>query len=317
MIIFVDDMLICCKNEENLIEIKKLRISKFRIKDLGKVQTYLGIDIKYDEKNNTMTLSQSKYIESLARKYEIENAKLYTTPMEQNLKCTSAEPRNDNILYRNLIGALLYVSSGTRPDVSFSVNYMSRFQNCCDSTHFKYALRILKYLYKTRDLKLHYEKKQNADLLDCFVDADWAGDVQDRKSTTGDIIKMYGNLIEWKSKKQGSVTKSSTSAEYVALSECVTEVLLLKNLLKDFDLKLQESIKIFEDNIGAVDISHLGNFTKRSRFIEVQFHFVNENYLEGVIDILKIDSNENVADILTKSLGRQKFEYFRNKMKLL
>src|SRR5436190_6528558 len=139
--------------------------------------------------------------------------------MEVNLKIEPAQVTCDDLKYRNLIGALLYISSGTRPDISYSVNYLSRFQNCYDNTHFKYALRILKYLYLTKDLKLKYSKNENTEILDCFVDSDWAGDNIDRKSTSGYVIRLFGNVVSWKSRKQASVTKASTFAEYVALSE--------------------------------------------------------------------------------------------------
>ena len=99
----------------------------------------------------------------------------------------------------------------------------SRFQNCYDQSHYKCALRILKYFYYIKELKLTYEKNFNAEILDCCVDAGGAGDVVDRKSTTGYVIRMYGNSIYWKSKNQNIVTKSSTEAEYVALSVCVSE----------------------------------------------------------------------------------------------
>lgn len=105
---------------------------------------------------------------------------------------------------------MLYISTGTRLDISYNVNYLSRFQNCCDKTHFKYALRILKYLYFTRDIKLTYKRDINKEIIDCYVDADWASDAIDRKSTTGYIIRMFENVIYWKTRKQGSVTKSST-----------------------------------------------------------------------------------------------------------
>lgn len=139
-------------------------MEKFQIKDMGEIKVYLGINIEYDYKKNVMTLDQKTYIESLARKYRIENAKLYATPMEQSLKCEPAQSASVDIKYRNLIGALLYISSGTRSDISYSVNYLSRFQNCYDQTHYKYAMRILKYLYSTRDLKLFLEK-DNADTI--------------------------------------------------------------------------------------------------------------------------------------------------------
>ena len=159
------------------------------MKDLGQIKTYLGININYDCNENIMSLDQKDYIESLARKYAIENAKLYDTLMEQNFKCEPALSASNDIKYRNLIGALLYISSSTRLDICYSVNYLSRFQNCYDQSHYKYALRILKYLYYTKELKLTHEKTLKADNLNCFVDADWAVYVVDRKSTTEYVIK--------------------------------------------------------------------------------------------------------------------------------
>lgn len=182
--------------------------------------------------------------------------------MESNLKLYP-ENIDYNMKYRNIIGALLYISTGTRPDISFSVNYLSRFQNCYNSTHFKYALRVLKYLYSTRDLSFNYSFNSNAnDILDCFVDSDWAGDVVDRKSTTGYIVRMYGNVIYSKSHKQSSVCKSSTYAEYIALSEAVTEIICIKEILKTFEINIETPIRIYEDNSGAIQIAKNGNYTK-------------------------------------------------------
>jgi len=167
-------------------DVKTKLSNHFKMKDLGRVKNYIGIEIKYDYQNrNVITLSQEAYIESLVRKYQFENAKLYNTPMEVNLKLEGVKELNADVKYRNLIGALLYISSGTRPDIAFSINYLSRYQNCYDETHFKYAMRVLKYLYSTKNLKLTYYKNQNVDIMDCFVDADWAGDTIDRKSTSG------------------------------------------------------------------------------------------------------------------------------------
>lgn len=152
---------------------------------------------------------------------------------------------------RNLIGALLYISSGTRPDISFSVDYLSRFQNCCNGTHYRQALRVLKHLFLTKDLKLKYYKNDNADVLDCFVDSDWAGDILDSRSTTGCVIRMFNNVILWESRKQKWVTKYSTLAEYIALSEAVPEVDILISLINDVFVTAYEPIRIQEDNIGA------------------------------------------------------------------
>jgi len=317
LIIFVDDLLICGKNERKLIGIKDKLSNKFKMKDLGEVKTYLGINIKHDRNKNEITLDQRDYIESLARKYGIIDSNCYHTPMEQNLKLEPAQSEKNDVKFRNLIGALLYISTGTRLDISYSVNYLSRFQNCCEETHFKYALRVLKYLYFTRNIKLTYQRNINKDMIDCYVDADWAGDAMDRKSTTGYVIRMYGNVVYWKTRKQGSVTKSSTHAEYVALSESVSEIKVIVNLLKDFQANVTRPINIYEDNSGAMAIAKFGNLTKNSKHIEVHYHFVHECVEEGLINIVKIESENNIADILTKSLGRTNFEKFRTMLKLL
>ena len=183
--------------------------------------------------------------------------------MEANLKLEQANKTDETIKYRNLIGELLYISTGTRLHITYSVNYLSRFQSCYDSTHFKYAMRILKYLYKTKHLKLTYRCNSNEDKLDCMVDSDFAGDNIDRKSTTGFVIRMFGNIIYWKAQKQRTVTKNSTFAEYITLSEATTEILFVINLLKDaFNTIFEKPFKIYEDNSCAVVIGKFGNLTK-------------------------------------------------------
>lgn len=166
-------------------------------------------------------------------------------------------------------------------------------------------------------MKLTYERDLKTDVLDCYVGADWAEDAVDRKSTTGYVIRMYGNIIYWKSRKQGGVTKSSTAAEYVALSESVSELKLIKDIPQDFNIKIEKPIHIYKVNAGAISISKYGNFTKNSKYIETHYHFVNENYVNRVIDVRKIDSNDNIADMFTKALGRNKFETLREMLRLI
>ena len=318
ILVFVDDLLICSKDKMKIHEVKASLMERFAMKDLGKIGNYIGIDIDYNDQRNKMTLCQTRYIESLATKYNLENARLYDTPMETNLKLDPATEIEEEIKYRNLIGELLYISTGTRPDISYSVNYLSRYQSCYDSTHFKYAMRVLKYLYKTKDMKLIYYDNLESETLDCMVDSDYAGDNIDRKSTTGFVIRLYGNLIFWKTHKQNTVTKCSTFAEYTAMSEAVTEILFVKNLLNEsFNIKFDKAITMYEDNSGAIAIAKFGNFTKNSKHIEVQFHYINEHYEKGTIDIVKIDSQLNLADMLTKSLDKAKFVRMRKALRLI
>lgn len=113
-------------------------------------------------------------------------------------------------------------------------------------------------------MKLNFDKNTNAEILDCYVDADWAGDIVDRISTTGYIVKFYDNVIYWKSKKQNGVTKSTTAAEYVALSECVSEIKVIKDILLDFGIETLDPVRVHEDNSGAISIAKFGNLTKCS-----------------------------------------------------
>jgi len=314
---YVDDIFLCCKNKGKIKIIKGILSKRFAIKDLGDIKEYLGIRIDYDCKDGKMELSQNEYIEFLAKEYSVENSKLYKTPMETKLKIESSDLHDESLKYRNLLGALLYISSCTRPDISYSVNYLSRFQNCYNRTHFKYALRILKYLYLTKDLKLCYNRNNDCEMCDCYVDADWAGDVTDRKSTTGYVIRLYGNVIYWKSKKQKIVTKASTYAEYVALSEAISKVQVIKGLIDFFRIKSTKPLRVYEDNDGAVKIANKGNFTKNSKSIEIQYHFVHESVKEGLVEVCKTDTENNIADIFTKALCREKFEKFRDLLNIL
>ena len=186
--------------------------------------------------------------------------------METNLKIEQANKTDETIKYRNLIGELLlllYMNTGTRPHITYSVNYLSRFQSCYDSTHFKYAMRILKYLYKTKHLKLTYFFNSNKDKLDCMVDSDFPGHNIDKKSTNGFVIRMFGNIIYWRAQTQKTVTKNSTLSEYIALSEATTEILFVINFLKDaFNTTFENPVKIYEDNSGAVAIGKFSNLKK-------------------------------------------------------
>lgn len=165
-----------------------------------------------------MVLNQTKYIESLAKKFEVINSKVKYTPMKQNLKLQPGN-LNESIKYRNLIGALLYISTCTRSDISFSMNYLSRFQACCDETHYICAKRVLIYFYHTRNMALKFNMNNTENFIDCFVDSNCASDIVDSKSATGIIIHVLGNPIFWKTIKQKTVSHSSTHAEYYALAD--------------------------------------------------------------------------------------------------
>ncbi|KAK9688343.1 GAG-pre-integrase domain [Popillia japonica] len=263
-----------------------------------------------------------------SEKYALKESKNFETPMEVNLKIEPSENVEENLKYRNLIGALLYIANRTRPDISYSVNYLSRYQNKYSDTHYKYALRILKYLYGTRTIKLIYNS-ESEEVMDAYVDADWAADTVDRKSTTGILIRIFGNTILWKSQKQKIVSRASTHAEYYALANCVEEIrasthaeyyalancveeiIPIQGILEELGITFNSPVKVYQGNSGAITLGKNGKFSKNSKHIDVSYHFVHDYERKKLIDVQKIHTNDQVADILTKSLGKIRFQKFR------
>ncbi|KAF2881362.1 hypothetical protein ILUMI_24805 [Ignelater luminosus] len=237
------DLLICGSDKESIQEVKSMLCQKSRMKDLEHAKQYLGIEIEYYVNEKKMILNQQNYIESIAEKYGVKESKNFDTPMEVNLKLEPVDNVNKHLKYRNLIRALLHIANGIRPNISFSVNYLSRYQNSYSNTHFKYALRVPKYVYCTRCIKLTYESNFS-DVMDTYVDADWSADTIDRKSAAGVHIRVYGYAVLRKSQKQKIVSRASTHAEYYALVNCVEEVTSIKGVLTDLGVMDQYGIGI-------------------------------------------------------------------------
>jgi len=188
--------------------------------DMGKVHYCLGIGVRYDEEQKVLWLHQKQYILKLLDKYRMPEAKPVSNPADVSVKLT----KNDGIsqavdsgVYQSMVGSLLYAAIATSPDIAHAVGVVSRFNSNPSEAHLTAVKRILRYLKGTVDLALKYRKSADEMLL-AYSDADWAGDVDDRHSTTGNIFVMTGGAISWLSKKQSTVALSTAEAEYVALS---------------------------------------------------------------------------------------------------
>lgn len=316
LLLYVDDLLICSKNDKLIGYFHKCLQSKFEVKDLGPINIYLGVQIIYDREKRSMCLSQKSYIESLAKKFKIENCRNVKTPMETNLQLEdNTEVNKENTKYRSLIGALLYISGATRPDVSFSVSYLSRFQSCATETHYNYALRVLKYLFYTREMSLKFSASCILP-IQTFVDADWAGDTTDRRSVSGMVIYVYGNPVMWVSRKQKCVTRSSCFAEYYALANAVEETVYVTKIIGELGVSLDTPALVKSDSSSAINLGRNGNFCKRSKHVDVALRFVKEYVDNDLIKIKKVDTDENVADVFTKSLSHIKFFCFRDMLNI-
>ncbi|GJR49219.1 retrovirus-related pol polyprotein from transposon TNT 1-94 [Tanacetum coccineum] len=241
---------------------------------------------------------------------ELEDSKPMKTPISTETKLTKDEEGEsvDNTKYRGMIGSLLYLTA-SRPDIMFSVCLCARFQEDPKTSHLEAVKRIFRYVKGTTHLGLWYPKGSDIETI-VYADSDHAGDYVDRKSTSGICTFMGCCLTSWFSKKQTALAISTTEAEYVSAGKACQQALWMKQALVDYGIRLDD-IPIMCDNKGAIDLSKNPVQHSRTKHIEIRHHFLRDNVQKGNISIEKVSSEDNIADILTKPLKREPFNYLR------
>lgn len=201
----------------------------------------------------------------------------------------------------------MYLSIGTRPDISFAVNRASRY---LESHEVK---RIIKYLKGTVKLGLKFEPYQD-NHLKAYSDADYAGELESRRSTTGYVLQWGSSTLTWNSQKQSIIALSTTDAEYMAACQTVKEIMWLKRLIKELNNSEPARTTLFVDNQSALDLIKNPVHHKRTKHIDIRFHYIRERYQDNEFILQFLKSTDQTADILTKPLSRQLFQYHRNSM---
>ncbi|KAI3500537.1 hypothetical protein L1887_36359 [Cichorium endivia] len=305
LLVYVDDIVLTGNNEQEIQSAKDFLKSQFLIKDLGILKYFLGIEIV--KTDTGLCLSQRKYCLELLYEFGLLAAKPVRTPLDVNVTISNEGiNENDDLLeniteYQKLVGKLIYLTN-TRPDISFTVQTLSQFMHAPRKSHLKIAVRVLRYLKLCPGKGILMSKSSDL-LLTAWSDSDWAKCVNSRRSITGYCLFLGDNLISWKSKKQSTVSRSSTESEYRALATVTCEVLWLLKLMQDLGLKYKVPISIFCDNQSAILLSLNPVLHERTKHIEIDVHLVRDKVSEGVVKVVKVDSSEQIADILTKPLG--------------
>lgn len=280
--------------------------NQFEMVDMDEIRLFLGINVQ--RRHNEISIDQTIYLENVLKRFNMSDCNPVNTPLPVKL---DSEALNSNEVFeapsRNLIGCLMYAMQCTRPDLCTAINFLSRYQNKNNKELWQNLKRVLRYIKGTIKLKLTYSKSLNIESLVGYVDADWGGNETDRRSTTGYMFKLFGNLVSWNTKRQNSVAASSTEAEYMALFEAVRETLWIKSLLQSIDYEIKGSIVIFEDNQSCISIANNPAFHKRSKHIDIKYHFTREQIENNTIIIKYISTDNQLADIFTKQLPSPKF----------
>ncbi|KAJ8872250.1 hypothetical protein PR048_025852 [Dryococelus australis] len=309
LIIWVDDMLVTGERTqvENLIRLLK---GEFKAKDLGILSEFLGTMILND--GDEVKISQSSFINKILPKFNVILCKGVNTPMVCDFQVDTEEPVNEKFMFQQLIGSLMYVATVSRPDISYSVCYLSRFFNKHTEQLWKAGKRVLRYLQQTQDLCLTF-KPSSDDKLVCYSDSNWTGDKLDRKSVSRCVLLHGQNTISWRSRKQGTVALSSAEAEYIACATVACDLVYLQGVLQDFQFATSKPV-LLADNQSAIDMAESFENSRRSHHIDVKFHYLKDLVDKKRIKINYVSSENNSADIMTKVLCQLKFEHFRNQL---
>ncbi|RWR99148.1 polyprotein-like protein, partial [Dinothrombium tinctorium] len=283
VLIYVDDLIIASSNTQAIEKLKNDMSKIFSMTDLGELNYFLGIEIIRIREKKSILLSQKRYIMRLLKRFHMQESKPAITPIEFGYKFqekSEEKSQNEKIPYREIVGSLMYAMVCTRRDIAASVGILSRYMNNFTHSHFKAAKRVLRYLNGTRDFALMLKPENEA--LIGYSDADWGGNTDDRKSTSGYLFQLGGSSLSWNSKKQQTVALSSTEAEYMALSTATQECVWLRNLLQEIGFKQEMPTTIFEVNQACIKLTKSTKNYARTKHIDIRHHFIREKVDSGL-----------------------------------
>ena len=260
----------------------------------------------------TIILEQKDYLRKVLERFGMHNAKSAPTPLPMGYTpIPNSQPVDEQLRmrYQQVIGSLLYLMLGTRPDIAFAVTKMSQYVANPSKEHYQKALYICRYLVGTADYSLTYGKKHEG--LYAYADADWGSDPHTRRSNTGYLVLLAGTAVSWNSRAQKTRALSSTEAEYMSLSDACRQVVWIHSLLSEIHINLRH-IPLYGDNQGSIFIASNAVQEKRTKHIDIRYHYIREVVESGKVKLYFVQTDQNPADMFTKNLSRDKFLYCRS-----
>ena len=317
---YVDDMFIAAKHLSECRKVVSDLEKHFELHDLGNTSFLLGVHIERERAKRTLTLSQRQYIVDLLEHYGMSDCVAVSTPLDSNLKLSKADcPQTDEdkaamraYPYAQLVGSIMYLAIATRPDISYAVGLLGRYSANPGLAHWKAAKHLLRYLKGTMDLKLTYAPDPSqTELFTSYCDADHGGDRDDKRSTSGMVVKMGTGAISWSSRLQTIATLSTTEAEFVSAVSAGQEIIWLRNLLTELGYTQAGASTLFVDNQSAIAVANNPEHHGRMKHLDLRFYWLRDVVESGMIQVKHLRTADMPADLLTKLFGRLKVNTLR------
>ena len=289
------------------------------MKDLGAARKILGMKIQRDRSAGKLWLSQKNYMVKVLERFSMDNAKPVSTPLASHFRLSSAQcPVSDEeiedmsrVPYASAVGCLMYAMVCTRPDLAHAVSTVSKYMGKPGREHWKAVKWMFRYLKGTSERGIIFGRQQDQISVVGYVDADYAGGLDDRRSTTGYVFTLVGGPICWRSMVQPLVALSTTESEYMAVTEAAKEALWLKGFVKELGID-QGGVQLHCDSQSAIYLAKHQVYHARTKHIDMRFHKVRELIDAGDLILEKVHTSENAADMLTKTVTVDKFEHCLN-----
>ena len=333
--LYVDDLILACATTFLLMELKRKLQERYKMTDLGAIGKILGIRAVQSHNRNTISLCQSDYITEMLERLSFSQLNSVRTPVEPGTQrsvrdCPTMEEgcrAMAKVDYRGAVGCLLWLANATRPDISFAVSQVSRFLENPGEAHWAAVKRICRYLPGTKELAIvytsgalhhndvegYYSYVQPGELpMIGYVDSDYATCKDTRRSVTGYVFYLAGGPVSWASRKQASVTLSTTEAEFMAACAATQESLWLKMILEELQQEVPRPMILYEDNQACIFLANSESNHQRAKHIHVREMFIKQHVSAGDVALEKVDTKDNIADLFTKALVLVTFEYLRS-----
>jgi len=315
LLVYVDDIILSGNSMEIINKTKGTLHQTFRIKDLGKLKYFLGFEISRTKKG--IHMCQRKYALDILNETGMTNNKPCQTPLMSDTKPLFATNNTSYNVdsYRRLIGKLLYLTN-SRPNINYSVHLLSQFVQAPTTYHHQAAQHILRYIKADPGRGLFFPRDTSLQIKG-FSDSDWATCPETRRSITGYCVFLGESLILWKSKKQSTVSRSSSKAEYRALTTTSCEIQWISYILHDLCIQLDPPPVLYCDNQAARHIAQNPSFHERTKHIDIDCHVIRECLQNNLFHLLPMSSSDQLADIFTKALHRTNFKLNVHKLGML